>query len=451
MQQGFEFQPTYSPSRLNREVKRLLEQGFASVWVEGELSSLSQPSSGHAYFSLKDDNAQLRCALFRQHKLRQRVVLEPGLQVRVRGRLSLFEARGDYQLIADKVELAGQGRLLAEFEALKRKLAAEGLFEAEAKQSLPLYPHHVAVVTSDTGAAIRDVLSVWQRRAPAMRVTVVPTLVQGAEAPTQIARAVHRAEQLNPDVILLTRGGGSMEDLWAFNDETVARVIHGCAVPVVAAIGHEVDTTIADFVADASAVTPSAGAESITPDRAELLARLSVKQRRLSSLFAATLQRRSQQVDFFERQLRQLGPLQQLTSQRQQLLSLTRRWQRLGQQLTGRPQQQLSQLQARLVATDPRRQLQMVGQRLERLQRRQRFIGTALLRPFEARLRACVAALNAMNPLSVLERGYSLTTTTDGDLVDDVNELTEGQSVETTLARGRFTSQVIKISSKPEE
>src|SRR5882724_12638255 len=257
----------YTVARLNNEVRLLLERGLSVVWVEGELSNLSQPSSGHWYFSLKDRDAQILCAMFRQKNTHIGFIPKVGNAVLARGRVSLYEPRGDYQLIVEHLEEAGAGALQREYEKLKIRLAAEGLFAAERKRALPAFPRRIAVVTSPTGAAIRDVLNILRRRYPAASVLIYPTPVQGAAAAPGIVAALRAASaQRLCDVIILTRGGGSIEDLWAFNDESVARAIHASELPVVAGIGHEVDFTIADFVADARAPTPSGAAELVAPD-----------------------------------------------------------------------------------------------------------------------------------------------------------------------------------------
>ncbi len=260
-----------SVTDLNRQARMTIEQRFNQIWVSGELSSFARPSSGHWYFTLKDAKAQVRCAMFANANRRARLQPANGQQVLLRGRVSLYEGRGEFQIIVEHMEPAGEGALRAAFDALKRQLDAEGLFDTTRKRALPDMPQHVAVVTSPTGAALKDVLSVWQRRFPALKVTVVPTAVQGADAEVDIRTALQRAAALAPEVILLTRGGGSMEDLWVFNAESIARSIAALEIPVVSAIGHEIDVSITDFVADLRAPTPSAAAELIVPDGDELL------------------------------------------------------------------------------------------------------------------------------------------------------------------------------------
>ena len=251
-----------SVSQLNNRARLLLEDVFAGIWVEGEISNLARPASGHIYFTLKDSQAQVRCALFRQNAARVRQALRDGLAVKVRGKVSLFEGRGDYQLILDAVEPAGDGALRLAFEALKEKLGAEGLFSTERKIALPAHPKRIGIVTSPTGAVIRDIISVFRRRAPQVELNLIPTAVQGREATAQIVRALQRADAQGYDALILARGGGSLEDLWCFNEEAVARAVAACVTPIVSAVGHETDVSIADFVADVRAPTPSAATEA---------------------------------------------------------------------------------------------------------------------------------------------------------------------------------------------
>ena len=242
-----------SVSQLNARARQLLEDVFPRIWVEGELSNLARPSSGHLYFTLKDDRAQIRCALFRQHAARLKVAMKDGLQVRARGRVSLYEGRGDYQLIVDSIEPAGDGALRQAFEALKAKLQAEGLFEQSLKRPLPAHPQRIGIITSPSGAAVRDIISVFQRRAPFIELVIAPSAVQGREAAPQLVRALQQADRAGFDALIISRGGGSLEDLWPFNEEMVARAIADCQTPIISAVGHETDISISDFVADVRA------------------------------------------------------------------------------------------------------------------------------------------------------------------------------------------------------
>ncbi|MEQ8234772.1 MAG: exodeoxyribonuclease VII large subunit, partial [Gammaproteobacteria bacterium] len=291
----------WSISRLNEQARVVLEHGLGFVWVEGEISNLARPASGHLYFSLKDAAAQVRCAMFRNRAIGMRARPENGLHVLVYGRVSLYPARGDYQLIVETLEVAGDGLLAARFEALKRRLDGEGLFDVAHKGPLPAWPRVIGVVTSPNGAAIRDIINVLARRCPGIPVIVYPTAVQGDGAAAAIAGAIARADaRAESDVLIVGRGGGSLEDLWAFNEETVARAIHAARVPIVSAVGHEVDFTIADLVADVRAPTPSAAAELVSPDVSAVQRRVRELARRLHAGHARALHAR-------RRELRQLA------------------------------------------------------------------------------------------------------------------------------------------------
>ncbi len=294
-----------SVSQLNRRAKQLLETHIPLIWVSGELSNFAKPGSGHWYFSLKDERAQIRCAMFKQANSRLRWQPTAGMHVLVRARVSLYEGRGDYQLIVEHMEEAGAGALMQAFEDLKAKLQKEGLFDESQKQALPRFPQHIGIITSPTGAAVRDILAVIQRRYPIVNSTIIPVAVQGTGAAKGIVGAIKKAiEFAKFDALILTRGGGSIEDLWAFNDEALARAINACPIPIISAVGHEVDFTIADFVADIRAPTPSVGAEIITPDINEWLQTLDDVQRQLIRHQRRLIQQKLQQLAFLQRRLR---------------------------------------------------------------------------------------------------------------------------------------------------
>ena len=357
-----------SVSQLNNRARLLLEDVFAQVWVEGEISNLARPASGHVYFTLKDGQAQVRCALFRQNALRVRQALRDGLAVRVRGKVSLFEGRGDYQLILDSVEPAGDGALRLAFEALKNKLSAEGLFAAERKRPLPVHPRRIGIVSSPTGAVIRDIISVFRRRAPQVELVLVPTAVQGREATAQIVRALQLADRQGFDAIILARGGGSLEDLWCFNEEAVARALAACVTPTVSAVGHETDVSISDFVADVRAPTPSAAAELLAPHSADLQQRLAVLERRLQLCMRQQLHREQLRLEGLLRRLRHPGErLQQLALR---VDDLERRLQQALQRRLGQSRERLLRLEHRLASRHPGRQLALLRQRLDILAER---------------------------------------------------------------------------------
>jgi exodeoxyribonuclease VII large subunit len=388
----------YTVARLNSEARMLLEAGLPALWIEGELSNFSAPASGHWYFTLKDRDAQIRCAMFRARNSGVGFRPRDGQQLLLRGRVSLYEPRGDYQLLAEAMEDAGEGALRREFERLKAKLAAEGLFDAALKRPLPAMPRRIAVVTSPTGAAVRDVLHILKRRFPTASVLVFPTAVQGAAATTSIVEAIDAASARGDcEVMIVARGGGSIEDLWCFNDERVARAIRRSAIPVVTGIGHEIDFTIADFAADVRAPTPSGAAELVVPDRAALLAALRSVAGRLRLMVSRHVNRATERYE---------------------------------------------QLAARLQRTHPGSRMAQQMQRLDeldmRLQRAWSVRSIALMQ----RLQLAQRGLNAMSPLATLERGFAIVTGPDGAIVQDAGQLQPGDVIEARLARGSVQARV---------
>ncbi|MDG1771861.1 MAG: exodeoxyribonuclease VII large subunit [Oceanicoccus sp.] len=437
---------TLSVSQLNRQAKRLLEGNFPSVWVEGEISNLSRPSSGHWYFSLKDNSAQVRCAMFRSSNARLRFQAEAGQQVMARAKLSLYEARGDYQLIVEHMEPAGDGALARAFEELKNKLQAEGLFDSDIKQAIPDHPKSIAVVTSATGAAIRDILTVLARRFPSIKVSIFPTAVQGQNAAPEIARAINTANALHKsgkrefDVILAGRGGGSMEDLWAFNEEIVARAIYQSDLPVISAVGHEVDFTIADFVADLRAPTPSAAAELISPDGQEMMASFMGFEQLLTRQMLLTLETNKQQLSFLQSRLRHPGSRLQEHSQRLDELEmrLMNGWKNQSQ----KQQLGLQVLASRLQQQTPDHKIKQLKlssaglyQRLEKQVQR-------LLEQQQLRLKNAMQLLDAVSPLATLDRGYAIVSDDEGQVITDAEELSSGQTINTRFAKGSIKSRV---------
>lgn len=398
-----------SPTALNRLVRQLLDDTLPPVWIEGELSNLARPASGHLYFTLKDASAQVRCAMFRPRAQGLRFRPADGMHVRLHGRVGLYEPRGDYQLIADQMEEAGEGALQRALEALKRRLAGEGLFDTNRKRALPVFPRRLAVVTSPSGAAIRDVLTVIARRFPLLPVDVLPSPVQGAEAVPALRRQLGAAIASGRyDVILLTRGGGSLEDLWAFNDEALARDIAASTVPVVAAIGHEVDVTLAELAADLRAPTPSAAAEAIAPDRTALAHRFDQLQRRLQRDMERALSERSQRIDGLRLRLNTQAPQRRLLAIRDRNRELRDRLLRAVALKNERTRARLDTVSTRLRSREPTR-------RIDDLRAQMRHLRVLLLRNdhehrHHARRRLAEAgrALHAVSPLRTLDRGYAI-------------------------------------------
>ena len=433
----------YSVSRLNREVRVLLERGLGVVWVEGELSNFAQPASGHWYFSLKDRDAQLRCAMFRQKNTAIGFTPRAGQQVLARGRVSLYEPRGDYQFIVEQMEEAGIGALKREFERLKTKLAAEGLFAPELKRTLPRFPRRIGVVTSPTGAALRDILHILARRFPPAAVLIYPTPVQGAAAVPALIEAVQLAgSRRECDVLIIARGGGSLEDLWAFNDEQLARAIRACPVPVVSGIGHEIDFTIADFVADARAPTPSGAAELVVPDRATFLSSLARNAERLSACMRRELRSLTAQFDNVSLRLKLCHPGTRLLQQEQRLDDLEQRLAHALRSGIRNDRSRVSDLFARLVQRSP-----------DRLVREFRLHHAALASRLEQamkdrfsraghRLTLAERTLNTVSPRATIARGFAIVTRADGTLVTDAGSISVGDGIKVEVARGSLHAQV---------
>lgn len=431
----------YSVSELNAEIRDLIESNYASVWVEGEVSNLARPASGHIYFSLKDDSGQIRCAMFRMSNRLLKFKLENGMQVLVRARASLYETRGDFQLIVDYMEEAGAGLLRKQFEALKLKLSEEGLFDLEHKQDIPSLPQQIGVVTSSTGAAIRDILSVLKRRFPSIPVIIYPIPVQGEDAPPAIVKMLLKANQRNEcDVLIVSRGGGSLEDLWAFNDEKVARAIFKSKIPVVCGVGHEVDITIADFVADVRAPTPSAAAELVSPDRDEWLNLIDQVGNRLFKTINLRLSNAKQQVQWLEKRI--IHPQQRIERIAQRLDELE---QRLRHVFKIRHQSYF----AKLVTLNTQLQRYNPSHRIEKLLLQQSALqdrmNKAMRRQLEQarnKLNNLSRALDAISPLATLGRGYAIVKSSKGTIIKNATQLKPGEEITTQVEKGVIVSTV---------
>jgi len=446
--QPAETRDIYTPSRLNREARTLLERGLPALWLEGEISNLSRPSSGHWYFSLKDEAAQLRCAMFRQRNLMTRFSPRDGSHVLVRGRVSLYEQRGDYQFIADYMEEAGEGALRQRFELLKVKLAAEGLFAIEHKRPLPRLPRRIGVITSPTGAAIRDVLHILRRRFCTIPVLVYPVQVQGGVAAAQIARTIRRASaRAECDVLILVRGGGSLEDLWAFNEESVARAIYDCAVPIVTGIGHEVDFTIADFVADVRAPTPSGAAELVAPDCNEWLRNVLRLTNRLTVALTRSLKTRQDRSAWLQRRLAQLHPGVELRQRAQRLDELEQRLIRVVRSDLGERRRTLLQLAAELRQHSPALRVANARRRLETAHASIERAARQTMEKLATRMAVAVRTLDAVSPLATLERGYAIVTDSKGTVVTNAQDVRAGQIIEARLTKGSVRARVERATN----
>ncbi len=440
-----------SISQLNAQARMLLERGLGSVWLEGEISNLARPSSGHWYFSLKDEGAQVRCAMFRSKAMLVRFPVRDGARVIARGRVSLYEARGEFQVVVEHLEEAGEGALRRRFEELKRKLLAEGLFEADRKRKLPTLPRRIGVVTSPTGAALRDILHILQRRFPAVPVLVYPTAVQGESAPREIGEALRLAGQrAECDVLIVARGGGSLEDLMAFNDEAVARAIAACTIPVISGVGHETDFTVADFVADERAPTPSGAAERAVPDRAEYLRALGALYRNLDGAMRRKLQVLRQVLRQHERGLDRAHPGARLRQHAQRLDELEQRLQRAVQRRLDRSRVRLGNAEALLGRSSPARRLATLRLRLDAAQRRLPTCMHRRLQQATERWRRSARTLHAVSPLATLDRGYAIVLGPGGHVVTDSSQLAPGDRIETRLARGAVQATVTDVLAATE-
>ncbi|MEW9570194.1 exodeoxyribonuclease VII large subunit [Rhodanobacter sp. Si-c] len=434
-----------TPSTLNRLVRGLLEDALPLVWIEGELSNVARPASGHLYFTLKDSGAQVRCAMFRPKSAALRFKPVDGMQVLLRARVGLYEPRGEFQLVAESMEPAGEGALQRAFEQLKARLDAEGLFDPARKRPLPRYARRIGVITSATGAAIRDVLSVLSRRWPLADVELLPVPVQGREAPPAIVAMLRKASaSARYDVLLVTRGGGSLEDLWAFNDEAVARAIHASAVPVVSAVGHEVDFSIADFVADLRAPTPSAAAELLVPDAQAILRHLRQLQQRIATLEQRRVQALGQRVDHLFARLQAQRPQARLARDRERLAHLRHRLLAVLRERRQRELAMLDRQHARLLAQHPQRRLPLLRQRLTAQSQRLR---QAIVRTLEHERQALQQAsrtLHAVSPLATLERGYAILFDAEGKVLRSVLGVESGAGLRARLVDGELTVRVEK-------
>ncbi|HFK3152956.1 exodeoxyribonuclease VII large subunit [Citrobacter sedlakii] len=438
----------FTVSRLNQTVRLLLEQEMGQVWISGEISNFSQPASGHWYFTLKDDAAQVRCAMFRNSNRRVTFRPQHGQQVLVRANITLYEPRGDYQIIVESMQPAGEGLLQQKFEQLKATLSAEGLFDQQFKKPLPSPARCVGVITSKTGAALHDILHVLKRRDPSLPVIIYPTAVQGDDAPGQIVRAIELANMRNEcDVLIVGRGGGSLEDLWSFNDERVARAIFASRIPVVSAVGHETDVTIADFVGDLRAPTPSAAAEMVSRNQQELVRQLQSAQQRLGMAMDYFLANRSRRFTQLHHRLQQQHPQLRLARQQSALERLQQRMNiAIDSQLKRSGQQQFRLLQ-RLNHQNPQPRIHRAQSRIQQLEYRLADTIRARLSVTRERFGNAVTHLQAVSPLSTLARGYSVTSSADGNVLKHTKQVKAGDLLTTRVTDGWVESEVKAVKT----
>jgi exodeoxyribonuclease VII large subunit len=440
----------YTVSRLNKEVRLLLESGMPQLWLEGELSNFAAPASGHWYFSLKDSGAQVRCAMWRQRNGTVRFRPKDGMAVLARARVGLYEPRGEYQLIVEHLEEAGEGALKREFEKLKARLAAEGLFAAERKRPLPAVPRRIGVVSSPTGAAIHDILRVLRARFPVAAVLLYPTAVQGAAAVPEIVRAIETASRRNEcDVLIIARGGGSLEDLWCFNDERVARAVVACRIPTVSGVGHEVDVTIVDFVADHRAPTPSAAALAATPDKATWLESLAAMHRRLGGGMGRFLRGHSLALAALAQRLQVSHPGARLQQNAQRLDDLEQRLRLALRASVLQGRQRLEGLSSRLWRENPRHRLEALCAEAARLRQRLQSAFEGRLRVLGQRLALASRTLDAVSPLATLGRGFAVVKRIeDGALLREASQAPVGTEIEARLSKGKLRARVTQSTEQ---
>ena len=437
-------QTVYTVSRLNREIRTVLEQGFASLILTGEISNFITPASGHWYFSLKDEKAQIKAAMRRGNNRSQSYRPENSTQVTVRARVSLYEPRGDYQLIVEHMEPAGEGQLKQEFDALKMRLAAEGLFSSAYKKPLPQNINRVGVITSATGAAIKDILTVLKRRAPQLEVIIYPAMVQGKEAHVHLINQIQLANARNEvDVLIVGRGGGSLEDLWCFNHEQLARAIYQSELPIVSAVGHEIDTTISDYVADVRAATPSAAAELVSPNTQELHGKVIELINRLNNAFKHDMADKRALATQLQHRLNLCHPRNQLNQKTQRLDELTIALQQGMRNRLYQQERTLNNLTPRLMRQSPDKKLSQASHQLMQIQTRLEQAMQHKLQHAQNSLALQASRLDSVSPLNVLARGYSITKTQQGKVVKSVDHIKTGDVLITELADGAIKSTVL--------
>ena len=441
----------YTVSELTASIKTTLEEGFPMMWVEGEISNLRTPGSGHAYFTLKDEGAQISAVLFRGRGRRVRFELEDGMQVLAFGGLDVYAARGQYQLVVEMMEPKGLGALQLAFEQLKRKLEAEGLFEEARKRPLPAFPRVIGIVTSPTGAAIRDMLNIIGRRFADLHILITPVRVQGDEAPAEIVQAlVHLQEIVNIDVIIVGRGGGSIEDLWAFNDERVARALAACRVPVISAVGHETDFTIADFVADLRAPTPSGAAELVVREKLAVMETLADLYTRLKQAMTAELGARRERVDFLLRRRVLTDPARALRDVYRRLDDLQGRL-RLGLRASQRHiTHRVALATGALRSRNPLSRIAAASALLSQLRVRLASSAAHNAKTSRARFAETVGRLESLSPLGVLARSYSVTRLPSGEVVRSATQVGVGEALEILLHQGALGARVTEVRERDE-
>ncbi|HIP75701.1 MAG TPA: exodeoxyribonuclease VII large subunit [Psychromonas hadalis] len=434
----------YTVSRLNRAAKSLLETNLGVIWLSGEISNLTMAVSGHWYFTLKDHSAQVKCAMFKGSNRYTGFTPKYGQQVLVRGKLSLYEARGDYQLIVDSMQPEGDGRLKQQFEQLKNQLASEGLFSEKTKKPLPQIIKRIGIVTSSTGAALHDILSILERRDPRLHVIIYPSVVQGVGGAESIGNQINLAnERSECDLLIVGRGGGSLEDLWNFNEPQVAYAIYHSQLPIISAVGHEIDVTIADYVADIRAATPSAAAELVSQNKVFVETQLNTQRDRLKQAMMARLEFSQHQSALLKEQLLKQDPNHKLQQQTQYLDELTLRLQHAMKQTIANKQQHAQYLHNKLIQHGPARHIEIALQKQQQLNHQLKHEMQQILQQCEIQLQNNAAQLNAVSPLATLARGYSITKDKHQHVITNSEQVNCGDEINIHLLKGQIKAVVL--------
>ena len=442
-------QSIISVSELNKKAKSLLEKGIPKLWIEGEISNLAKPASGHMYFSLKDEMSQIRCAWFRQRQLQNTLNIVNGSKMLALGKIGLYEPRGEYQFIVEKMEIAGEGDLKRKYEDLKRKLSAEGIFSEENKSELPNLPKRIGVITSPSGAAVQDILTVLNRRFPIIPIIIFPVAVQGEQAAPQIQNALEKANfRADCDLLILARGGGSLEDLWAFNEEIVARAIFDSEIPIISAIGHETDVTISDFTADLRAPTPSGAAELAVPDQHDWIKSIDNISEKINTIITQQINSKSQLSDWINKRLSQSSPMMTVKRQIEKSNNLQKMLSSSILQNLSRQEKNIHQLKSNLNGVSPRLKIHTQLSRIKELNQKITSCSDHLLEGLNNRIKLASKTLNSVSPLRTLDRGYAIARDAKTkNVIMSADTIEIENDIEVKLAKGEIKVTVIEKHS----
>ena len=442
-------QSVISVSELNKKAKSLLEKGIPKLWIEGEISNLAKPASGHMYFSLKDEMSQIRCAWFRQRQLQNTLNIVNGSKMLALGKIGLYEPRGEYQFIVEKMEIAGEGDLKRKYEDLKRKLSAEGIFSEENKSELPNLPKKIGVITSPSGAAVQDILTVLNRRFPIIPIIIFPVAVQGEQAAPQIQNALEKANfRADCDLLILARGGGSLEDLWAFNEEIVARAIFDSEIPIISAIGHETDVTISDFTADLRAPTPSGAAELAVPDQHDWIKSIDNISEKINTIVTQQINSKSQLSDWINKRLSQSSPMMTVKRQIEKSNNLQKMLSSSILQNLSRQEKNIHQLKSNLNEVSPRLKIHTQLSRIKELNQKITSCSDHLLEGLNNRIKLASKTLNSVSPLRTLDRGYAIARDAKTkNVIMSADTIEIENDIEVKLAKGEIKVTVIEKHS----